>query len=132
MTVGEHRMLLGRIGQLAERLEVLDGLLPLPEPVQGETQQFPAVGQRRRFLHHRPKERPGIAEPLGRERLPRVLQLPAEGTGAVRAHEALEDDRRVLHPLRPRAQRMPLACDRATASARHGPDGMSFEIRAAR
>src|SRR5262245_973716 len=84
--VGQHRMLLGRAGLGAERLQLAAGLCPAPEPVQREPVQLPHRRGPGRLFGQGPEDAAGVLVALAAEGVAGLVQALLEPGDAVGGH----------------------------------------------
>lgn len=108
---------------------MLDRLLPLAEPVQGQTHQFPSLGKLWRSLHDWPKRRASVGEALSFEGLCPFMEIPDERLRAGFAYQFLEGDGRILHRVGTTGEPASITGWSTPAAARDRPVGLPLELR---
>ena len=109
VAVGQHRMLLHRPAQLAEVLELSHGFLEPAQPVQHQAVELAHVGDVRSIAGQPDEQREGLLEPLGPERLGRVVEAPHRAPAPLGTQDAPQLGAGIRRVVRRRRQRRPLA-----------------------
>ncbi len=86
VAIRQHGVLLGRPGQLGERLELVDRRLPLGQPVVGEPQELADRGRSRRFPGDGSQDLPGVGEAVLVEGLGGLTQATVEAAAPLGPH----------------------------------------------
>lgn len=108
---------------------MLNRFLPLPEPVQGQTHQLPALGKLWRLLHNRPKRRASVGEALSFEGLCPFMETPDERLRAGFTDHFLESDGRILYRMRTTGEPASITGWSTLTAACDRPVGLPLKIR---
>ena len=108
---------------------MLDRLLPLAEPVQGQTHQLSSLGKLWRLLHDWPKRRASVGEALSFEGLCPFMETPDERVRAGFTDRFFEGDGRILYRMRTTREPASITGWSTLTAACDRPVGLPLKIR---